>query len=107
MSRVTSGWCLVPQIGAAPACAGRFSYSLWYMSTPANALSIMENITKATEEIKKKLEELHRQPDQISISQMFEMQMLMNRLSQLSEMSSSVLAASNSAIASMARNVKS
>ncbi|MBV9941051.1 MAG: DUF5407 family protein, partial [Solirubrobacterales bacterium] len=37
----------------------------------------------------------------------FEMQMLMNRLSQLSEMATSVASATNSAIASMARNVKS
>ena len=37
---------------------------------------------------------------------MFEMQMLMNHLSQLSEMATSVVSASNSAIADMARNVK-
>ena len=43
----------------------------------------------------------------ISITDMFEMQMLMNKLSQLSEMSSSVISAANSAISSMARNVKS
>jgi len=45
--------------------------------------------------------------DQISIVEMFEMQMLMNNLSQLSEMSTSIVSASNSAISSMARNVKS
>jgi Family of unknown function (DUF5407) len=42
----------------------------------------------------------------ISIGDMFEMQMLMNHLSQLSEMSSNVVAAANSAIMTMARNVK-
>lgn len=42
----------------------------------------------------------------ISIGDMFEMQMLMNHLSQLSEMSTNVVSAANSAIMSMARNVK-
>lgn len=42
----------------------------------------------------------------ISIGDMFEMQMLMNHLSQVSEMSSNVVAAANSAIMTMARNVK-
>lgn len=42
----------------------------------------------------------------ISIGDMFEMQMLMNHLSQLSEMSTSVVSAANSSIQSMARNVK-
>ncbi len=42
----------------------------------------------------------------ISIGDMFEMQMLMNHLSQLSEMASNVVAAANSAIMTMARNVK-
>ncbi|MEM1283485.1 MAG: DUF5407 family protein [Chlamydiota bacterium] len=42
----------------------------------------------------------------ISIGDMFEMQMLMNHLSQVSEMATNVVAAANSAIMSMARNVK-
>jgi len=42
----------------------------------------------------------------ISIGDMFEMQMLMNHLSQISEMATNVVAAANSAIMSMARNVK-
>lgn len=42
----------------------------------------------------------------ISIGDMFEMQMLMNHLSQVSEMASNVVAAANSAIMTMARNVK-
>jgi len=63
-------------------------------------------IGDATKEVTKKLEKM-KQTDNISIPDMFEMQMLMNHLSQLSEMSSSVVSASNSAISSMARNVKS
>jgi len=42
----------------------------------------------------------------ISIGDMFEMQMLMNHLSQVSEMASNVVSAANSAIMTMARNVK-
>jgi hypothetical protein len=45
--------------------------------------------------------------DSISMAEMFEMQMLMNKLSQMSEMSSSIVSAANSAVSSMARNVKS
>jgi hypothetical protein len=44
--------------------------------------------------------------DSISVVDMFRLQMLMNRLSQLSEMSGSIMSASNSAIMSLARNVK-
>lgn len=43
----------------------------------------------------------------VSVGAMFDLQFKMNTLSQLAEMSTSVLSASNSSIASMARNVKS
>ena len=43
----------------------------------------------------------------MSIADMFEMRLLMNRFSQLSEMGTSVTSAANSAIASMARGIKS
>lgn len=42
----------------------------------------------------------------ISIGDMFEMQMLMNHLSQVSEMTSDVVSAANASIMTMARNVK-
>ena len=44
--------------------------------------------------------------DSIGIADMFEMQVMMNKLSQLSEMSTSTMSASNAAIQSLARNVK-
>jgi hypothetical protein len=75
------------------------------MGTSKSAL--IEELNRATEEVMKKLEELKQAGDQISVVDMFEMQMLMNKLSQLSEMATSVVSASNAAIASMARNVKS
>lgn len=63
-------------------------------------------VNDATVSAKRKLEILKARRSSISIADMFDMQMLMNHLSQLSEMSTSVVSASNSAISSMARNVK-
>lgn len=64
-------------------------------------------VTNATVSAKSKLDEIKANKSSISIGDMFDMQMLMNHLSQLSEMSTSVVGASNTAILSMARNVKS
>lgn len=69
--------------------------------------SLFEIINNATISAKSKLSSIKSRRSAISIGDMFEMQMLMNHLSQLSEMSTSVVSASNSAIASMARNLKS
>lgn len=68
--------------------------------------TLFKIVSDATVSAKTKLLEIKNRRSAISIGDMFEMQMLMNHLSQLSEMSNSVVAASNSAIASMARNVK-
>jgi len=64
-------------------------------------------VNDATVSAQTKLNEIKNRRSSISIGDMFEMQMLMNHLSQLSEMSTNVVASSNTAIASMARNVKS
>ncbi len=63
-------------------------------------------IADAVASAKVKLSEIKSRKSSISIGDMFEMQMLMNHLSQLSEMSTNVVAASNAAISSMARNLK-
>lgn len=63
-------------------------------------------VNNATVSAKAKLLEIQNRRSAISIADMFEMQMLMNHLSQLSEMATAVVSASNSAITSMARNVK-
>lgn len=63
-------------------------------------------VNTATISAKAKLLEIQKRRSAISIGDMFEMQMLMNHLSQLSEMSTAVVSASNTAISSMARNVK-
>jgi len=67
---------------------------------------LLDIVNDATVSAKDKLSQLKARQSAISIADMFDMQMLMNHLSQLSEMSTAVVSASNSAIASMARNVK-
>jgi len=64
-------------------------------------------IADAVASCKMKLSEIKTRKSAISIGDMFEMQMLMNHLSQLSDMSTNIVAASNSAISNMARNLKS
>lgn len=68
--------------------------------------TLFKILNDATVSAKTKLLEIKNRRSAISIGDMFEMQMLMNHLSQLSEMSTNVVSASNSAIASMARNIK-
>lgn len=68
--------------------------------------TLFQIVNDATVSAKAKLLEIKNRRSAISIGDMFEMQMLMNHLSQLSEMSTSVVSASNAAIMSMARNVK-
>jgi hypothetical protein len=63
-------------------------------------------VNDATAQVTEKLKVMKGKGSTISIGEMFEMQMLMNHLSQLSEMSTGVVSASNTAISSMARNVK-
>ncbi|MBV9005774.1 MAG: DUF5407 family protein [Solirubrobacterales bacterium] len=70
----------------------------------AAALSAI--LSRATSDVKKKLDALIKS-EGVLVSDMFEMQMLMNHLSQLSEMAASITSATNSAISAMARNVKS
>ena len=63
-------------------------------------------VNDATKSAMVKLSKIKDRTSGVSIGDMFEMQMLMNHLSQLSEMSSNVVSASNTAVNSMARNVK-
>ena len=68
--------------------------------------SLFKIVSDATVSAKTKLLEIKNRRGDISIGDMFEMQMLVNHLTQLSEMSTNVVAASNAAISSMARNLK-
>lgn len=67
---------------------------------------LLKIVNAATVSAKTKLAQLHARRSSISIADMFDMQMIMNRLSQLSEMSTSVVNAAHTATSSMARNIK-
>lgn len=71
-----------------------------------DATVLSELLDSTTKVVKDKLEQIKDNGSSISIADMFDVQIMMNRLSQFSEMSTSVLAAANTSIQSMARNVK-
>lgn len=82
----------------------RFSGSHAHSGFEVNQL--FHVVHDATISAKVKIGLLSARRSAISIGDMFEMQMLMNHLSQLSEMATNVVSAANTAIMSMARNVK-
>lgn len=57
--------------------------------------------------VRQQLQKIQSNKENISIADMFEMQMMMNHLSQVSEMSTAVVQQSNTAIQSMTRAMKS
>jgi len=71
-----------------------------------NVGDLFKVVNDAVASAKVKLLQIKNRSSAISIGDMFEMQMLMNHLSQLSEMSTNVVGASHSAILGMARNLK-
>ncbi|GAB4233737.1 MAG: hypothetical protein Tsb0021_12830 [Chlamydiales bacterium] len=62
-------------------------------------------VTDATIEVRSKIQDIQARASAISIGDMFDVQMLMNQLSQLTEMSTSVVAAVNNAIQSIASKI--
>lgn len=76
------------------------------IQTGFDVTKLFQIINNAVSSAKNKLTIIQNRTSSISIGDMFEMQMLMNHLSQLSEMSSAVVSASNAAITRMAQNVK-
>jgi len=81
----------------------RLSYNVISFLMMTNLLSIVVTEQNA---VKTKLSAIRQAKSSISIADMFDMQMRMNKLSQLSEMVTSVVSASNSAINTMARGIK-
>jgi len=75
-------------------------------TTAFSAKSLLEFVVQETTNAEKKIDAVRDAGSAISIADMFEMQQRMNRLSQVSEMTTAVVSAANSAISSMARNVK-
>jgi hypothetical protein len=67
---------------------------------------LLNIVSTATQAAQTKIDAINQDGQNISIGDMFDMQMFMNKLSQLSEMSTSVVNATHTSISSMARNVK-
>lgn len=68
--------------------------------------ALFQIINNAVASAKLKLSGIAQNRSSVSIGDMFEMQMLMNHLSQLSEMTTNVVSASNQAINAAARQIK-
>ena len=81
----------------------RLKYNLMSFLRMTSLLSI---VVTEQEGVKTKLSAIRAAKSSISIADMFDMQMRMNKLSQLSEMVTSLVSASNTAINSMARGIK-
>ena len=75
---------------------------------------LIDGIEELTQQVSAKIEAIRRSNGdgvaggnkEISIAEMFELQMSMNKLTQFSEMSTGVLSGMNSAINTMAHNLK-
>lgn len=67
---------------------------------------LVDEIEKLTALAKSKIAAIRSKGSAMSIGDMFDLQMAMNKLQQFSEMSTSVISAMNTSINSMARNVK-
>jgi len=67
---------------------------------------LVDEIEHLTQMAKSKIAEIRGKRSAMSIADMFDLQMAMNKLSQMSEMSTSMISAMNTAIQSMSRNIK-
>ena len=67
---------------------------------------LVDMIEDLTQIAKSKIAMIRSKKSAMSIADMFDLQMAMNKLSQFSEMSTSIISAMNSALTSMARNLK-
>lgn len=67
---------------------------------------LVDMIEDLTQIAKSKIAMIRSKKSAMSIADMFDLQMAMNKLSQFSEMSTSVISSMNSALSSMARNIK-
>ena len=78
------------------------------MSTPKATSfdGLIDIITQQADAVKAELTRISGLGENVGVGDMFKMQMAMNKLSQLSEMSGAVMSASNSSVMSLARNVK-
>lgn len=74
--------------------------------SPGDVDALAALVESQSKEVADALRRLNEKGSEVSVADMFEMQMLMNHFSQLSEMNTNVVSAANSAINSMTRNIK-
>lgn len=86
-SPTTGGWLANPQLGL------QFS-------------ALVSTINDLTAVAKSKIAVIRSKKSAMSIADMFDLQMAMNKLSQFSEMSTSIISAMNTSVNSIARNMK-
>jgi len=67
---------------------------------------LVDSINELTAVAKSKIAVIRSKKSAMSIADMFDLQMAMNKLSQYSEMSTSLISSMNTSINSMARNMK-
>lgn len=73
---------------------------------PFSMSALVSIVNNAALSVQTKIAQMQSQESSISIGDMFDMQMLMNHLQQLSEMTTSVVSSANTVIMDMARNIK-
>lgn len=67
---------------------------------------LVDTIENLTSLAKSKIAMIRSKRSSVSIADMFDLQMAMNRLTQLSEMSTSVISSMNTAISAMSKNIR-
>ncbi len=80
-----------------------------YLNKPQMAIEfsyLVDAINQLSAVAKSKIAAIRSKKSAMSIADMFDLQMTMNKLSQFSEMSTSIISALNTSINSMARNIK-
>lgn len=79
----------------------------WLQEKSGVSFSVLvDEIERLTQVAKSQIARIRSKRSAMSIADMFDLQMAMNKLSQFSEMSTSIINAMNTSITSMARNVK-
>jgi len=90
-----------PWAGFTPTYAGYLA-----PKTQVNFSYLVDEIEALTLVAQSKIAHIRSEKSAMSIADMFDLQMAMNKLSQFSELSTSVISAMNTSILSMSRNVK-
>jgi len=87
--------------------AGLTPTAKWLTDKKGVSFSVLvDMIEDLTQVAKSKIAMIRSKKSAMSIADMFDLQMAMNKLSQFSEMSTSVISSMNACLSSMARNIR-